>query len=111
MNQIEIEFCVEREDDEIELTILGYAEPYVPANYRGHPDNWTPPEGGGSGVEDILLDGKPWSGTLTIEEEQRASEEIYHRFIDEQEAAYESAMEAKAEAMREDDWYPEPDFW
>ena len=31
-----------------------YSTPYIPANLNGHPDNWTPPEGGD--FEFVLLD-------------------------------------------------------
>lgn len=43
-----------------------YSEPYVPANKSGHPDSWTPAEGGEFFIENVfvirpakaLLDGK-----------------------------------------------------
>lgn len=35
-----------------------YAEPYVPAYRGGHPDNWTPAEGGEIDIETVLVERK-----------------------------------------------------
>jgi len=87
--QVEIEFFVYRGDEEeIELTIHGDVEPYVPANLRGHPDNWTPPEGGASCVEAVLLNGKLWDGKLTAKERKDAEEALYNALDYEPDSGY-----------------------
>ncbi len=91
--QVETTFCVERsirdEDgehfyNEYELIIRGDVDPYVPANFRGHPDNWTPPEGGSSCVEEVLIEvkgvEKRWTGKLTTEEEKEAEQALFDQF-------------------------------
>lgn len=67
-------FIVVRDDEEIELSIYGYGTPYVPDNFRGHPDNWCPSEGGDMDIlyiEDEAT-GKASDITLTKEEEDEA---------------------------------------
>lgn len=101
-----IEFIVYRgesdDEEEIVLEIRGSAEPYVPANRRGHIDTWSPPEGGGSDVEGVFLNGQLWAGTLTKKEEKDVQEMLANQFIDNMEAAAEDAAEAKAEDMMDD---------
>lgn len=84
--EIEIKFFVYRgvgdDEEEIELTIIGDAEPYVSANLRGHPDNWTPPEGGHVCVEAVLLGGKPWDCKLTDKETKDAEAMLYQAMED-----------------------------
>jgi hypothetical protein len=82
--QVETQLLVYRNDDEdeIELTIVGDVEPFVAGNRRGHPDNWTPDEGGSCCVEAVLLDGKLWDGKLTKEEEKEAEEALQQAFIE-----------------------------
>lgn len=84
--QVEIEFYVYRgegdDEEEIELTIVGDVEPYVPANLSGHPDTWSPPEGGSACVEGILLNGEPWSGKLTDKETKEAETMLYQALED-----------------------------
>jgi hypothetical protein len=76
----EITFTIERGDEELELTITGHCTKYVPANFRGHPDNWAPAEGGDSEIEEILRDdGKPWSGKLTDIETKEAERALYEQ--------------------------------
>jgi len=90
MGQVVTTLCVERggDDDycEYELTIVGDVEPYIPANLSGHPDNWTPPEGGSSCVESVLVEVngvlKRWTGKLTAEEETGAEQALYDQFED-----------------------------
>lgn len=90
--QIKTEFVIERGEEEIELTILGDVEPYIPANLSGHPDNWTPPEGGHACVEVVLLGDQLWDGELTSEEEKKAEEALFR-------------------ALEDDEPEPEPDSW
>ena len=80
MSETEIIFCIEREEDECELTITGDVEGYIPGNRRGHPDNWTPDEGRNSSIINIELDGKDWDGKLTAKEARQAEQELYKQF-------------------------------
>jgi len=98
-------FVIERGDDEIELYICGDAEPYTPARFSGHPDNWSPPEGGAACVEGIFLDEERkerWEGKLTKKEEEDAEQLLMDEFVESWRNAAEDAAEAKAEAMRDD---------
>ncbi len=75
-----ISFEVER-DDLVELTIEGNVEPSVPANFRGHPDNWAPAEGGESEITAITIKdeagkAKRWDGKLTSTESDDALEQL-----------------------------------
>lgn len=62
MNSDHISFShdIEDEDGDVIATVQVTAlfEPYVPERRRGHPDNWTPAEGGGFEGLDIYLDNK-----------------------------------------------------
>lgn len=86
MHPVKITFYVERDEDDYELIVKGSAEPYVPPNFRGHPDNWSPAEGGDADVDEILIevDGvlKRWTGVLTPEEEEEAREELLQALED-----------------------------
>lgn len=107
MSEVCIEFVIYRGDDEEEeivLEVRGNAEPYVPANFSGHPDNWSPPEGGCSDVEGVFLNGQLWGGTLTKKENELAQEMLTNQLIANIESAAEDAAEARAEAMM-DDYY------
>jgi hypothetical protein len=112
MSETSIEFYINRgegdDEEEIELEIRGWAEPYVPAKLSGHPDTWEPPEGGGSGVEGIFLNGEPWKGKLTKKEEQEAESALAEKFLEDMRDAAEYAAECKAEAMM-DDYYDDYD--
>ena len=88
-------------EKEIILTILGDAEPYVPAYLSGHPDSWEPASGGSGYIEAIYLDGKPWCGKLTHKEEAEAEEAIYNQCIEKLRSIDEAAAEAKFERMNE----------
>ena len=102
MSEPSIEFIINRgegdDEQEIVLEISGWAEAYVAANLSGHPDTWTPPEGGGSGVEAILLDGELWKGSLTKEEEKQVEEKLAEQFLDDIRDAGDYAAECRAEA-------------
>jgi hypothetical protein len=111
MSKVSTEFVVYRDsedgEEEIILEINGWAEPYVPANFRGHPDNWTPEEGGDTDIEEILYNGEPWEGTLTPSEESCACAQLAEALEGLHQAALENAAEARAEAKRErfySDW-------
>lgn len=89
------------DEDEIELTIVGDVEPYVPAKLSGHPDSWCPSEGGDVCVEAVLLDGKPWQGKLTAEETSEAERALEDAFKDHVDDQAEAAAEARAEDRAE----------
>jgi len=104
--EVQATIVVQRDDDDVELYIFGEAEPYCAGNRRGHPDNWTPDEGGAVCVEGIFLDEdakERWEGKLTNKEEAEAEEALMHQLEEELRDRAETAAEAKAEAML-DDW-------
>jgi hypothetical protein len=82
--EVETEFYISRDGEDIDLIIRGDVEGYVPAKLSGHPDTWEPAEGPYSEVTEILLEGKPWDGKLSAEEKARAEDVLYQVFIDEQ---------------------------
>ncbi len=61
---------------ELLLEVTGDVEPYVAARIYGPPDSWHPSEGGEVDITAITLDGKPWDGELTQEEQARAEEDL-----------------------------------
>lgn len=78
----EVEFGVERGEEEVILTIRGNVSPYVPAKTWGPPENCYPAEGGEAEIEVVLLNGKPWDGELTDEERERAEEALQEKAAD-----------------------------
>ena len=47
MTQFEVALTWEIEEGvQMPIRVLGVKQPYIPANRRGHPDTWTPAEGG-----------------------------------------------------------------
>jgi len=103
---VKIDFYVERNDDELELQITGNHTPGRPANLRGHPDNWSPPEG--SETEIILVEVyrnkkfEKWEGELTSDEEKLALEKIA-------EQAEENPPEPDHDLDFDDNYDPYPD--
>ena len=65
------------DDSEVEVTVEGYIEPLVEANFSGHPDNWYPAEGGFAEVESVTLveTGKPFE--TTDEQDETLAEALY----------------------------------
>ncbi len=65
---------------ELEIEVTGTCTPYIAARLSGHPDNWSPSEGGD--VEDITatLDGQPYE--LTSAEEDKAAELLAEKAAD-----------------------------
>ena len=47
---------IERGGVERTLTVSGWVTPYVRAKTSGHPDTWSPPEGGGAEIDSIKDD-------------------------------------------------------
>ena len=80
MSKVSTEFVVCRDsaegEEEIILEINGWAEPLIPANFNGHPDNWYPEEGGDTEIEEVLYNGEPWDGVLTSSEESCARAQL-----------------------------------
>jgi len=70
----EIEYCVERDEEELELTVRGTVSKFIPGRFFGPPENCYPDEGGEAEIEAILLNGKPWTGELTPKEKQAVEE-------------------------------------
>lgn len=83
----EIVYYVDRDDESTTLEITGCCSEYVAANFRGHPDNWTPEEGGDCEIEEIIDEatGEPWEGRLTATEKRDVLKALAER--SEQEAA------------------------
>ena len=46
---------VETDINGIKVSCEVYAEPYVPARLSGHPDSWTPAEGGEIDIEEVFV--------------------------------------------------------
>jgi hypothetical protein len=86
---------------EIEVKVTGTAIPYTPARFRGHPDTWSPAEGGGIEDFEATVDGQPFE--LSRDEEERAVEALQERAADAAEADAEAWAEAEGEA-REMGW-------
>lgn len=78
----EIEFSVERDGEEVILTVHGSVSQYVPAKTWGPPENCYPAEGGEAEIEEILLNGKPWSGELTDKERSEAEAALQEKAAD-----------------------------
>jgi hypothetical protein len=57
---VTFDYEIENEDGDVLATLEVEAEfePFVPGNRRGHPDNWTPDEGGSLEGLDVYLNGK-----------------------------------------------------
>jgi hypothetical protein len=88
-DHISFDHDVEDEDGEILDTVQVTAlfEPYVPERRRGHPDNWTPAEGGGFEGLDVFLDGK----NVTKDVDTLYGDGTYDRIV--KEAEYRYSME------------------
>lgn len=101
MHDYEVTLCVYRGEDEeteIELTVQGSVEPFVPGRYHGPPERCYPDEGGDAEVCAVLLAGKPWDGELTDRETDEAKRLLRQAEAD----ARESYDESRAEEAYED---------
>ena len=69
-------FHVERDGQEIELSIEGSYSPGTPGKTFGPPENCYPSEPAEAEIELISFDGQPWTGELTSEENEAAVEAL-----------------------------------
>lgn len=67
---------VERNDVEIELTIVGEFYAGHAGRLNGPPEDCYPEQGPEAEVHDILFEGKPWKDALTVDEVKQAEENI-----------------------------------
>ena len=102
---IEVSFSVERGEEEVCLLVRGTASPVVPGRTFGPPERCYPDEGGDVEIVEIVLDAPgnaAWTGTLTREEEKRASEKLFEEAEEVWEQLRCDAAEARAEERAED---------
>lgn len=98
------ECYVERDDDEVVLSIEFDVSPLIRGRYSGPPEHCYPDEGGYAEVVKILCDGKPWDGELTTDEETGFCEDAYEKCMTE-------IAEAKADRyLDRDDYYDRYDY-
>ena len=63
---------VENEHAELEVEILCYLEPVIQARKKGHPDSWTPEEGGTFEIlETSWKGGGPFKGLVLLNEKEK----------------------------------------
>lgn len=72
--QVESTMVVERDGDEITLTIIGDYDPGDPGQLYGPPEKCWPAEPACVDLHLILKDGQPWDCRLTPAEEMKAEE-------------------------------------
>jgi len=92
---------IERDGEELELTITGYCTRFIPAIITAHPETSSPAECGESEVEEIFCGGEPWTGTLTEKETHQAEKALHEQAAQDNEVAAEDAAVAKYEARRD----------
>ena len=93
-----INFCVERNEGEIELEIVGSYSPGSPGRTYGLPENCYPPEPDEVEIEEILFNGKPWAGILTDKEEDQALSDLSCQGAEDLQGHLEYIAEMRAEA-------------
>lgn len=64
-----MEYTFNYEIDDVELEIQLYWTPIIPGKFYGPPEDCYEDEGGDCEIISIKLDGQPWSGELTPEQE------------------------------------------
>lgn len=88
MDTVTVSFTVERDDEsgetkEVKLEITGSHSPVVPARRGGHPDTWTPEEGGETEIENITILNTELShlfDELTEDETEAVKQEIVNNW-------------------------------
>lgn len=80
-----IDFMVERDEEEIELQVTGYIEPFIRGRLSGAPEDCFPDEGGVAEIKDVKLGGKIWEGELTKAEVESAESDLYVAWQDDAE--------------------------
>lgn len=71
-------FVVSRNGEEVNLSITGNIEPFVPGQTSGPAEFCYPSEGGFAEITVIhTAQGIPWDGELTLDEEKEASDILY----------------------------------
>jgi hypothetical protein len=70
-------YVIRGDDVEIELEVTGSVSAYVPAKRSGHPDTWSPSEGGDIEIETITLNGQKWDGELSPAERADAEDKLF----------------------------------
>ena len=114
--EVEVTFSIEPEGplaegqeylDEIEVTVTGTVNPFIPAKTWGDPDSCYPAEGGD--VEDIIATINGHEVELSVEQLAQAEELLGEASVEEAagraEAAAEARAEAQAEARADRDYY------
>ena len=96
----EITYSVERDGEEIELTISGYCTKYVSARTSGRPENCSPAEGGDAEIEEIFCGSEPWDGELTGTEQEEIEQSLYEGAVQDTSSAEEDAAAERYEAQR-----------
>ncbi len=91
------------EELEIEISVFGDYEPFVPARVSGPPEDCFPSEGGYAQDIYAIFDdnGNDRLITLTKEEVESFEEPMAQAVMDCEEAAYDEAMEARADAQED----------
>jgi len=74
--KIEIPFYLVRNEEDIELLIVGNYEHGRPGRIHCEPENSYPPEPPEAEIERVLFNGEEWEGELTDREEKDAKIEM-----------------------------------
>ena len=81
----EKEFEIERNNNDIEITVTFEIEPLIPGKYYGPPENCYPDEGGCASVVKVINNDTKESIDLTDKEEQDFCESAYEEWEAERE--------------------------
>jgi hypothetical protein len=109
-NQITTTLIVQRDDQDIEVEITGYAEPLVHGVFSGPPERCYPDEGGFAELEEAMVNGNHFE--LTQEEIAQAETLLYETYEDDMRGAAEMAAEAAFDDVDDlyyDEYYMELD--
>lgn len=101
-NQVSTTMHVDRNGEELEITITGYVEPLVHGVFSGPPERCYPDEGGFADLEGAMLNGKHFE--LTQEEIADAETLLWETYEDDMRDAADMAAEARFEMLYEADF-------